>query len=205
VGKHEISYPRIERDLYPTPAWVIDALAEHVDLAGKIVWEPAAGDGRMVKALKVAGAKVYCSDIVDCGYALDALVDFTRAPPHFEFLRSRFIGGIPDHLNIITNPPFGSRGKLACKFIEAGLASMGDGFLALLLPADFDSAKTRRHLFGRCPKFVGKIILTRRVKWFDLPGAKSPKENTSWFLWGHVDFRTPSRSAIRYAPEPCHA
>jgi hypothetical protein len=46
VGKHEIGFARIERDFYPTPSWVVEALAEHVDLAGMRVWECADDDGR---------------------------------------------------------------------------------------------------------------------------------------------------------------
>ena len=66
MGKHETGYARVERDLYPTPAWVIAALAEHLELRGLTVWEPACGDGRMVEALRAAGsAHVYGSDVID--------------------------------------------------------------------------------------------------------------------------------------------
>lgn len=69
VGKHETGYARVERDDYPTPAWVIDALAEHIHLRGRIVWECACGEGRMAEALKAAGcARVYSTGIVN-GYA----------------------------------------------------------------------------------------------------------------------------------------
>jgi len=71
MGKHGTEYARAERDLYPTPAWVIAALAEHVDLRGLTAWEPACGDGRMAEALRAAGcARVYTSDIVDRGNGL---------------------------------------------------------------------------------------------------------------------------------------
>jgi hypothetical protein len=52
MGKRETGYARVERDLYPTPHWVVSALAEHVDLRGLTVWEPACGDGRMAEASK---------------------------------------------------------------------------------------------------------------------------------------------------------
>ena len=45
----------------------------------------------------------------------------------------------------------------------------------MLLRADYDSAKTRAHLFGACPAFSKKVVLTRRIKWFD--GPCSPSEN----------------------------
>lgn len=107
----------------------------------------------------------------------------------------------------ITNPPFGPKGKTAEAFIARGLQLLGDGFtnfVALLLPHDFDSAKTRAHLFGDCPYFTGKITLRRRVKWFEHPDParrkRNPKENTDWYLFErrlHNDRRPPF---ILYAP-----
>jgi hypothetical protein len=174
VGKHEAGYARVERDHYPTPDWVIAALAEHVDLKGKRVWEPACGDGRMAEALKRAGAQVYTSDIANYGYPLDELLDFLseRNPKLNDFDAS------------ITNPPYGHRGTLLRPWIEAGLRRR-HGLLALLLPIDCDSAKTRRHLFAGCPEFAGKIVLNERIAWFRHPDPQkeAPKENHAWFLW----------------------
>jgi hypothetical protein len=175
MGKHENTYARVERDFYPTPPWATATLGEHIELHGKHVWECACGDGRMAEALKTAGARVYATDIVDRGYGesngvLDFLADQT---PQLSFD------------GIVTNPPFGLRGKLAAAFIATGLRRIGDdGFLALLLPVDFDSAKTRAAFFADCPQFVGKIVLTRRIKWFQHPTKpnRHPKENSAWFL-----------------------
>lgn len=191
MGKHETSYARAERDLYPTPAWVIEALASHVDLAGMRVWECACGDGRMSRALvERAGASVYSSDIADHG-CCDELLDFTsERQPKVAFDA------------IVTNPPFGPRGKLAEAFIASGLRRIPDyGFLALLLPNDFDSAKTRTKFFGGCPHFSGKIVLTTRVVWFERTDGKkeNPKENTAWFLWRP---RNRQRPTIMYAGAP---
>jgi hypothetical protein len=192
MGKHETGYVRVERDLYPTPPWVTTALTEIVNVAGKHIWEPACGDGRMSEALIAAGARVCSTDIADHGYArFDELFDFT-APDRYS---SSFDG-------IVTNPPFGPRGSLAEVFIEAGILRMGAGFLALLLPADFDSAKTREPLFGGCLRFAGKIVLTRRVKWFEHPTKpnRQPKENSAWFLWGNTGIDERRLPVIRYAP-----
>jgi hypothetical protein len=191
VGKHEIGFARVERDLYPTPRWCIEeALAEHIDLAGLSIWEPACGDGGMVEALKAAGASVYATDIHDYGYALDELDFSTGKRP-----KRRFDG-------IITNPPYGDRAKLAERFVEVGLQHIaaGDGFLALLLPVDFDAAKTRRHLFTGCPHFAGKIILTKRIIWFANPHQReAPKENHGWFIWNRSVIRGRQPVTL-YAP-----
>jgi hypothetical protein len=193
VGKQEVGFARVEKDYYPTPSWVIEALAEHVELAGLRIWECACGDGRMAEALKKAGASsVYASDVEDRDYGLDAVIDFV-------------VVKIPENEHfdaIITNPPFGNRGKLAEQFIRTGLQLItACPFMALLLPVDFDSAKTRMPLFGDCPHYAGKIVLTRRVVWFSNsdPQRENPKENSAWFLWSRnvIRGRLP---IVLYAP-----
>src|SRR5262245_58673077 len=140
MGKHEAGYPRVERDYYPTPSWVIDALVEHVDIEGLRVWEPACGDGRAAEALKTRGAIVHATDIENRGYThLAGLGDFTLSTQLDLFDAN---GHAVQFDAIVTNSPLGPRGALAVAFIEAGLIMMDDGFLALLLPADFDHAKT---------------------------------------------------------------
>ena len=105
----------------------------------------------------------------------------------------------------VTNPPFGKGGRLATAFIAAGLRRLPiGGTLALLLPCDFDSGKTRSRFFGDCPDFVGKIVLRRRVKWFEHPdpdkAAITPKENSAWFLWNRSPIRVRRPPVILYAP-----
>jgi tRNA G10 N-methylase Trm11 len=143
MGKHEHGFARISRDLYPTPAWVVDALAEHVAIAGKTIWEPACGTGQMVAALKAAGAaRVICTDAHDYGY--NGIFDFVGPDSKVSW-----------QFDIIaTNPAYGERNKLAEKFIEVGLRRLPPGgLLALLLPVDFDCAVSRRHLFHDEPRF----------------------------------------------------
>jgi hypothetical protein len=197
MGKHGTEYARVERDLYPTrSSWVVPALAEHVELAGVRAWEPACGDGHMAEGLRLAGcARVYSSDIVDYSNGQDETLDFlSTQEPVMEW---------PPEL-ICTNPPYGQGGKLATAFTEAGLARIRrhGGMLALLLPADFDSAKTRARYFGDCPEFVGKIVLRRRIVWFERDDGKrgAPKENHAWFLWQRSLLAVRQAPAILYAP-----
>src|SRR5215471_19936339 len=92
MGKHETGYARVERDLYPTPAWVIDALAEHVALHGLTVWECACGDGRMAEALRSAGcAGVYATDIVASGQQHELLDVTSERNPEIEAHFEAFI------------------------------------------------------------------------------------------------------------------
>src|SRR5262249_16063058 len=132
---------------------------EHVVLQGLTVWEPACGEGHIAVALRQAGAaRVYTSDIADYGNGQDEPFDFLSAQnPELD----RFDA-------VITNPPYGERGSLATAFIEIGLKRLGpSGLLALLLPCDFDSAKTRARYFGDCPYFAAKIVLRERIVWFE--------------------------------------
>jgi hypothetical protein len=199
VGKHEVGYARVERDFYPTrERWVTEALLEYVDLTDLTAWEPAVGAGDMAEVLKDSGAaQVYCSDIKDYGYPLDELLDFTSTQsPNVRFDA------------IITNPPGGSQNRTAESFVESGLRRIAPrGFLALLLPVDFDSAVRRCRFFHDCPRFCAKIVLTRRIVWFErTDGSRAaPKENYAWYCWQCTPLRTRLPPLTVYAPEqrPC--
>jgi hypothetical protein len=171
MGKHERGFERVDKDLYPTPAWVVAALAEYLDLDGKVIWECATGTGKMAEALKAAGAAVYCSDIVHRDYPLNGVFDFTTEenPPT-----------LPPIVDlIVTNPAYGQGNRLAIKFIDAGLRRIANrGTLALLLPVDFDSAKTRSHLFRDDQYFTGKLVLTRRIVWFERSDGEKRRRRT---------------------------
>jgi hypothetical protein len=135
-----------------------------------------------------------CSDVVEYGYPLDAIHDFTD--PHDP-------ASLPRCDLTITNPAFGNRGKLAEAFVEAGLRRIScGGALCLLLPADFDSAVTRKRFFRDCPQFIAKIVLTRRIVWFErTDGIRAgPKENSAWFVWSHLALRAPQPPLTLYAP-----
>ena len=153
-------YLRLQGDAYETPAWVTAALVPHLPAQGCWIWEPAAGTGMMAQALGSAGFDVIATDVAD-GH------DFRIAP-------------LPDDVRgIITNPPY----YLATEFIEHALEILSaDGFAAFLLRCDFDSARTRRHLFGDCPTFAKKLILTKRIRWI-ADSTGSPSFNHAWCIW----------------------
>jgi hypothetical protein len=161
-------YERQPRDLYETPEWVTRAL-----LRSRLVpfyklqwWEPACASGKIAKEVNA----VFASDLVT---SYGATMDFLSSTEK----------NIPYVVNaIITNPPFN---KMAEKFIRHGLRFMEHGrivFMAMLLPIDFDSGKTRRDMFGDCVYFAGKGVLTSRIVFIDKPGA-SPTTNHAWYTW----------------------
>lgn len=190
---------RIAADLYPTPSWVVDALAEHVDFNGVAVWEPACGPGKMVRALEAHGAHVFATDAFDQGFeGMAQLFDFTeRQTPSQAYYDM-----------IVTNCPYGVQGRLAEKFIERGLERLPPGgVLALLLQADFDSAGGRKRMFRDHPMFAGRIVLNRRIVWFDPPPPKpgekkpgGPSANHAWFLWSRPRIRSTAPAFTLYAP-----
>lgn len=186
MSQRDSGYARKERDLYETPEWVTEALLPHLPPIERI-WEPACGSRKMVKVLEnVAG--VLASDIspVDKLHTLE--IDFL-CPVHS-------IGHPFDA--IITNPPY----ERATEFCEVSLAKTKEtgGIVAMLLRTDFDHAKTRQHLFSKHPAFAKKVVLTKRITWFEPePGSKgkSPSFNHAWFIW---DWKHEGAPTLAYGP-----
>jgi hypothetical protein len=57
--------------------------------------------------------------------------------------------------------------------------------VAMLLKPDFDSGIGRVHLFRDCPAWSKKIVLLKRIVWFETEGGNGPSENHAWYLWSH--------------------
>ena len=173
MSQRDSGYARKERDLYETPKWVTLALLPHIPRPLK-VWEPACGSGKMVDALREAGLDVIGTDI-------DSGADFLTAQPS------------EGTDAIITNPPY----ELATEFICRALSKLPrHGFTAMLLRTDFDHAKTRKDLFGEHPYFAKKIVLTKRIRWFE-DSKGSPSFNHAWFLWSFEHSGPPT---LAYGP-----
>jgi hypothetical protein len=159
MSQRDSGYERKERDLYETPAWVTATLLQDGLRPAERIWEPACGSGKMVSALGVLDAEIIGTDI-------DTGIDFLQATE-------------PLAQAIITNPPY----VLAQEFIEHALRlTAPDGFVAMLLRTDYDHAKTRQHLFGGCPHFARKLVLTKRIKWFEDTKGQ-PSFNHAWYVW----------------------
>jgi hypothetical protein len=183
MGKHGAEYERMPRDSYYTPDWVTKALLDCVTLPRKI-WEPACGQNYIVKSLYGRGYEARGTDV--------------DGPLGIDFLTAR----VSPVDCVVTNPPFGVQGKLAVQFIQHALdlTETNCGMVAMLLPVDFDSGVTRRHLFADHPAFSKKIVLTKRIRWVNLPQkAAGPKENHAWFVW---DWKNQGGATIAYAPLP---
>jgi hypothetical protein len=175
MSQRHSGYARKPLDRYETPAWVTDLVVDFLGI-DEPVWEPACGTGKMVSALRDRGISVYASDI-------ESGEDFLQA--------AEMPAGCK---TVVTNPPF----NLAQDFIECALrlTKPVEGVVAMLLRADFDHAKTRRHLFGDCVAFRAKLALTKRIRWF-ADSIGSPSINHCWLIW---DWRHVGPPTIAYAP-----
>lgn len=176
MSQRASGYERKERDLYETPEWVTRVLLPHIRKNVRHVWEPAAASGKMSDALALGGFDVFATDIADG-------VDFLLADH-----------AAPEIQAIITNPPY----ELAQQFINHALTlTYPHGFVAMLLRTDFDHAKSRQHLFANHMAFAKKIVLTKRIKWFE-DSKGQPSFNHAWFIWDH---QNQERPVLAYGPK----
>lgn len=177
MSQRDSGYERKERDLYETPEWVTRAVLNHLPFVyqGR-VWEPACGSGKMLKVLVDRCGEYACGTDIDTG------TDFLAA------------SAAHDVSGIVTNPPY----VQAQSFCEHAIQLMRpvSGFVAMLLRTDFDHAKTRQHLFGSSKCFARKLVLTKRIQWFE-DSKGSPSFNHAWFIW---DWKHQGAPTLAYAP-----
>ena len=173
MSQRNSGYVRQRDEAYDTPAPPVRALAPFLRARGAShLWDPAAGAGNLVRTLREEGFHI-------TGTRDDFLAK-SAAPRGVD--------------TIVTNPPFGTSGRLAVRFI--GRAFELAPIVVMLLRIDFDSARTRLCLFGDCPHFAQKIVLLRRIVWFEREGAPGPSENHCWCIW---DRRHRGPPTIAYA------
>jgi predicted RNA methylase len=182
VTESASGYERQDLEKYFTPAWVTQALCSAVAFKG-IVYDPACGAGHIIEAMRAIDVPCDGNDISpderEDGQSMGTGQDF------FAWDGTDLVGRHPYH-SIVTNPPFGSGGRLAVSFIERALALTEPylGTVAMLLRVDFDSAGGRRRLFSDHPAFAAKFVLTKRIRWANLPqSAAGPTQNHAWFVW----------------------
>lgn len=163
------NYARKDNEFYETEPWVVEALLRCIPpVMTKIVWEPAAGNHAIANVLKTRGHKVTTSDIATYDVQHDFCCDFFELEEKVHYQA------------IITNPPYGKGNRLAARFAEHAL-NICDGWIALLLTAKFDFAKTRQNLFKNNRRFYGKIALLDRISWTG--DGRTGTEDHAWYVW----------------------
>jgi hypothetical protein len=173
MSQRNSGYARRRDDASDTPAPPVRALVPFLRQRGAVhLWDPAAGAGNVVRTLRAEGFRI-------TGTTDDFLAKST-APSGVDCT--------------VTNPPFGFGGRLAVRFIEHALELTP--IVAMLLRIDFDSGRSRVHLFRDHPSFAQKLVLLHRIVWFECEGAPGPSENHCWAIW---DRRHRGPPTIAYA------
>jgi hypothetical protein len=154
-------------DFYATPPEAMRALLEVEKFSGTI-WEPACGDGAIVKVLRDAGHRVYATDLVERGCQdSESRVDFLfEQPPGIH------IGAI------VTNPPY----ALAEPFVAHAIL-LGVPKVAMLLRLAFLEGSGRSSildtgLLARVYVFKNRLPRMHRDGW---TGKKS--SSSIAFCW----------------------
>ena len=172
------------RDFYATPAWVTEALLQHVRFRGP-VWEPCCGDGAMSSVLAEHGYDVVSTDIVDRGFG----------KPGVDFLASRDVPG--GCRSIVTNPPYGDTGshagqsrspKAMLDFLRHAmmLTRSVQGQLALLVRLQWIAGQRAAETMSAGP-FAAVVVLTHRIRWFDMGEiTKNAQHHHAWVVFDHA-------------------
>ena len=151
-------------DFYPTPDWATHALIDNESFEGRI-WEPACGDGSMVRVLRSTGRPVDASDLFDRGYG-EVGVDFLTSSRQVE--------------NIVTNPPYNS----AEGFVESGLRQATHKLCLLLRLAFLEGGNRQRTIFAeRPPSRVW--VFSERITFYPAGAVVKGSGTTAyaWFVW----------------------
>ena len=182
---------RDEDDFRPTPAEAPRAFlkAELPRLRQfAAIWEPAAGDGALVREMEECGLTVFASDLVDRGCGAE-IRDFFQymAPP------------MPN-MAISTNPPFSCCNWRDGKgqWIWHALKVLKVEYMALLLPWTWPSPAQLGKLWAAHPP---RRVYLMRFR-LDFTGQGGPPVYHAWWVWdgayqGYPELRMLDRDDVR--------
>ena len=111
-------------DFYQTPSHATKTLLERFDFESKNIWEPMTGNGAIAKLLRDAGYNVFCTDLVERKFPLDATLDY--------FKQQTYNRDNQD-FSIVTNPPYGKVNE----FLEHTLNIIKPKTCCLFLPVRY--------------------------------------------------------------------
>jgi hypothetical protein len=151
-------------DHWSTPDCLATALITHIlpSLPRAPIWEPASGDGALVRAIQATGHRVFANDIVDGQDFLST----SPPPPHCQ--------------SLITNPPFNRLDEFLRRAVE--LVESPDNNLTaavLLLRWDALTARGRALILQRARQIH---VCTWRPRWI-ADSTTSPRWSFCWVTW----------------------
>jgi hypothetical protein len=165
-------------DFYPTPEWATYALIGNETFDGRI-WEPACGDGTMVRVLRDTGRPIDATDLFNRGYG-EVGIDFLKSDRNVE--------------NIVTNPPYNS----AEGFVEAGLRQASRKLCLLLRLAFLEGANRQRTIFAKTPP-ARVWVFSERITFYPAGAIQKGSGTTAyaWFVW---DKQAEKRTELKWLP-----
>jgi hypothetical protein len=159
-------------EFYPTPPEPTRALLSAE--IGRLrdfdkIWEPAAGNGAMVREMQAVGLSVFASDLVDrgCGARIRSFYD-CLSPSCFPRA-------------IVTNPPFAECGwgNGKARWLYHALDTLQVEYMALLLNWSWPGAGGLGPFWAKYPP--ARVHLMR---WkIDFTGQGAPPMLNAWFVW----------------------
>lgn len=141
------------------------------------VWEPACGDGALVRVIRATGLPCIASDLIDRKCPDSAVANF------YDSVQS-------PASTIITNPPYDQINARDGhgRWLRHTLGLPGWRYLALLLSWDWPAARANG---------LGKLLdenpfsYCYLMRWkLDFTGEGSPPQRNAWFVWDRDDIRT---------------
>lgn len=170
--------PKLGPDYYPTPPWATRALCEYlnpvVPLGGLSAWEPACGEGYMVRPLQEYFKSVIATDLIDRRASWpdqDAVSDFILDWPSSDPIAADFI---------ITNPPF----TLAREFMDLALKRARVGVAFILKQQILEGVTRHREIYNSKPP---QLILQFSERVPMCKGRVDPDIATNqsyiWLVW----------------------
>lgn len=171
IVKSDEGLAREKDEFYPTPAEPTRAfLHAEIDRLRDFdgIWEPACGDGAMLREMRTVGLTTYGSDMIDRNGAADAVKNF------YDFRYSAFPA-------IVTNPPFDQCGwgNGKARWLYHALETLNVEYMALLLNWSFPGAGGLGPFWAKYPP--ARVYLMR---WkIDFTGQGAPPMLNGWFVW----------------------
>ncbi len=171
MGRINLVRPKKERgdEAYFTPIEAITPLLSLENLPCSL-YEPACGDGAIVKPLREQGHVILASDINDYGLEGSFIADYLT-----NFQNHGMAG-------VVTNPPF----TLALDFAKKALTEVT--YVALLLRLNWLETPNRAKFF-ESSQLSRVWISSRRLPMMHRYGYEGPKSGSNcafaWYIWDH--------------------
>lgn len=189
--------PADSLDYFPTPPWATRALCEYLGHTFKIsrqtVWEPACGEGHMVRPLGEYFKSVYATDVFDYSgsFSEQAAVDDFLMPRQSPTKQE-----LPDW--VITNPPF----RLGEEFIETALSRARIGCAMLVRTSFLEGIGRYKRLYSRnwpvwILQFCERVPMVKGRLDKDISSATA----YCWIVWARPDARAKYPAIANTPPQ----